>query len=54
MNGHSSPQMMVAKPKQRNTFLRDNSGLGLGTRVWFLFFHYISSQILVLLTFDCS
>ena len=30
MNGHSSPQMMVAKPKQRNTFLRDNLGLGLG------------------------
>ena len=41
MNGHSSPQMMMAKPKQAKTFLRDKLGLGLGLRgcrVGFLFF----------------
>ena len=38
MNGHSSPQMMMAKPKQAKTFLRDNLGLGLGLRGWFFFF----------------
>ena len=38
MNGHSRPQMIVAKPKQGKTFLRDNLGLGLGLRVWFFVF----------------
>ena len=38
MNGHSSPQMMMAKPKQAKTFLRDNLGLGLGLRDWFFVF----------------
>ena len=41
MNGHSSPQMMMAKPKHAKTFLRDNLGLGLGLRGWFFVFFII-------------
>ena len=38
MNVHSSPQMMVAKPKQGTKFLCNNLGLGLVRFVFFCFF----------------
>ena len=54
MNGYSSPQMMMAKPKQGKTFLRDNLGLGLGLR---FFLSYTNTNfymiINIILIFDC-
>ena len=44
MNVHSSPQMMVAKPKQEKTFLCDNLGLGLGYKGLFFYFFIIYQQ----------
>ena len=55
MNGHFSPQMMVAKPKEGNTFLRGNLGLGFGIFLNIIYQYKFDIIInLILILFHCS